>query len=321
MQPIRIAVIGTGYLGRFHTEKLNTIPTATLTAVVDLDYARAHALAAPLGVPAYTNYRDLLGGVDAVSIASSTPSHFTIAQFFLEHGVHVMVEKPITMTTTEADTLITTADNNRCLLQVGHIEQFNPVVCAARSLIKQPDHIAAIRRAPFSSRSAVVDVVLDIMIHDLELIQSFIPSTVTEISAHGASIITEKTDIAHAHLRFANGSHAHCTASRTDQISERRIRLQQHHSFLDLNLQQHQLTSESVDRTKNPAKMQEKSITFTNYDALTAQLSAFIESIINNSPVLVNGTRARNALHLAHAVRTSIASQHILSYDEHAHYG
>ncbi len=233
---LRAAVIGVGYLGRFHAQKYAALSDVELVGVVDADAATAQRVAEELGVAAFTGYRELLGGqgagVDLVSVASTTESHHAVARDCLAAGVHVLAEKPITVTVAQADELIALAEAKHLVLQVGHLERFNPAWLAVKDRMQRPVFIEAHRMAPFKARGIDVSVVLDLMIHDLDLILPLVGSPVTDLRASGVSVLTDGIDIANARIEFANGCVANLTASRTSTASLRRLRVFQHHEYI-----------------------------------------------------------------------------------------
>jgi predicted dehydrogenase len=212
---LRTAVIGVGYLGKFHAQKFAEIPGADLVAVVDVDIQARERVAKELGVDAVGDYRKLIGAVDAVSVVVPTPAHFEIAEAFLDSGTHVLVEKPITETVEQAARLIEVARQRSAVLQVGHLERFNPAVRALEPLLHKPRFVESVRIAPYNERGTDVDVVLDLMIHDIDLIQFIAGSPIDRVEAVGAAVITDKPDVANARIRFESGCIANVTASRT----------------------------------------------------------------------------------------------------------
>src|SRR4029077_13773611 len=202
MQKIRAAVIGVGYLGRFHAQKYAQLADCALLGVVDSQADTAASVAAELQVPKLHDYRELLGKVDAVSVVTPTPTHYDIARAFLESGAHVLVEKPITETAAQAQELISVARRTQRVLQVGHLERFNPAIVAAEPLLRDPGFIECQRMAPYRERGTDVNVVLDLMIHDIDLVQMIVGSEVATLDAIGTAVFSTEIDIANARLRF-----------------------------------------------------------------------------------------------------------------------
>ena len=225
MSTLRTAVVGVGYLGRFHAQKHRALDNVELVAVCDRDAERARTVAAEVGASAVEDYRALVGKVDAVTIAATTAEHFALAHFFLEHGVHCLVEKPLTRTSREAAVLTKLADERNLKLQVGHVERFNPALLAARETLTTVRFIECHRLAPFKGRGADVNVILDVMIHDLDVILSLVDSKPTSASAVGIPVLMDDIDIANARIEFANGAIANVTASRVSTTAQRRFRV------------------------------------------------------------------------------------------------
>ena len=235
MSQVRCAVVGVGYLGRFHAQKYKMIDEAHLVGICDASRERADEVSQELGAKAFYDYRDLLGQVDAVTIASTTRAHFEIAKFFLENGVHVNVEKPMTVTIEEGQELVRLARSQDLKLQVGHVERFNPALEAAQSKLQTPLFIECHRLAPFKPRGVDVDVVLDLMIHDLDVILSLVKSPVKSVSAVGTPVLTKVVDIANARIEFESGTIANVTASRVSQGATRKFRVFQQQQYLSID--------------------------------------------------------------------------------------
>jgi predicted dehydrogenase len=301
-QDLRMAVIGVGYLGRFHAQKWATLPGCRLVAVVDPVEATRAAVAAELGTEAVADWRGLLGRVDAVSIVTPTPLHHPIALAFLEAGVHVLVEKPITTTAEEARDLIRAAKASGAVLQVGHLERFNSAVQALDGLVRQPRFVESARLSPFRQRGTDVSVVLDLMIHDIDLIQSIVRSPIVGIDAIGTSVFSDDLDIANARLTFASGCVANVTASRVSLKTERKLRLFEDEAYLSLDLQQKILTVIRKGATPAAGEMPQVAIeeqTYEQGDALKAEIEAFAASIRGGGAPLVGGEEGLAALETA----------------------
>jgi len=302
MQRIRTAVIGVGYLGRFHAQKYAGLPGAELVAVADPRPEARDAVAAQTGCRAVADYRELLGQVEAVSVVTPTPLHFPIAQDCLEHGVHVLVEKPIAETPAQARTLIATAARCRRVLQVGHLERFNPVVRALAGVLRTPRFVESHRLAPFRERGTDVNVVLDLMIHDIDLIQSFVGAPVESIDAVGASVFSPGLDIANARIRYAGGCVADTTASRVSMRTERRLRLFQDDAYVSIDLQQKLITIVRKPPPGAKAPPGEFVIEERGYeqgDALKCEIEAFLASVREGRPAAVTGEDGLRALETA----------------------
>lgn len=309
---IRCAVIGVGYLGRFHAQKYAALPDAELVAVVDADKNRAQEIADEVGCSAVTDYHELIDQVDAVSIVAPTTLHHKIASVFLNNGVHVLVEKPITVTLEEADDLIQLAETNNCVLQVGHLERFNAAIQALEGeLDSSPLFIESHRLAPFKPRATDVDVILDLMIHDIDIILNLVNSEIKTINATGASVLSDSIDIANARLEFTNGCVANVTASRVSQKSERKMRLFLLHAYVGVDFQE-----KSVDLYKKGdgemfpgvPEIVHQSLPCNEQDALQAEIQSFLDTINTNGTPLVSGKDGRQALATALEINQLVPS-------------
>ena len=299
MRKIKTAVIGVGYLGKFHADKYAVLPNSELIAVVDANAETVKAIAAKLNVQGLTDYQSLLGNVEAVSIAAPTSLHFNIAKDFLSHGSHVLIEKPITVTVEEADELIELARKNKRLIQVGHLERFNAALLDLDKEITQPVFIESHRLAPFNPRATDVNVVLDLMIHDIDIILDIVRSDVKTIAASGAKVLTNSTDIANVRLEFENGCVANVTASRISMKTERKMRLFQADSCITVDFQNRVMKMYSKGKKEMfpgiPEIISQENV-YENNDALKVEIIAFLDSIENGTPVKVNGEAGRRAL-------------------------
>jgi len=308
---VRAAVIGAGYLGRFHPQKCAKLPRATLVGVADPDTGSRARVAAELGVAAFDDWHALLGVVDAVSIATPTPTHYAIAKECLQAGIHVLVEKPITTTVAEAEDLIAEAARTGCILQVGHLERFNAALTAIEGLVTKPRFIESQRLAPFKLRGTDGSVVLDLMIHDIDLIQSIVGSPLVDVDAIGTKVFSDDLDIVNARLRFATGCVANVTASRVSLKTERKLRLFQDDTYVSLDLAQKIVTQiskgEGVDAEGMP-KVLINERTFEQGDALRAQIEAFVESILTAKRPLVDGEAGLHALKTAIRIAALVQS-------------
>jgi predicted dehydrogenase len=297
--PVRVAVVGVGYLGRFHAQKYAQLPGCALVGVADPNAAARDAVAAELGTRAVADWRELVGEVDAVSVVTPTPLHHPIARAFLDAGAHVLVEKPIAVTVEEADDLIAAARAAGRVLQVGHLERFNSAVQAIEGIVTRPRFIECTRLAPFKQRGTDVSVVLDLMIHDIDLIQSIVRSPVESVDAVGSSVFSDDLDIANARLRFASGCVANVTASRVSLKTERKLRLFQDDAYLSIDLQQKILTTIRKGGTPPAPGLPGVTIderTYDQGDALKLEIEAFLASIRTGRPPLVGGEAGRLAL-------------------------
>lgn len=306
---IRTAVVGVGYLGKFHAGKYRKMVGVDLVGVVDIDPGRAEEIAAELGTRAYADYRDLIGKVDAVSIVVPTSDHFEISRFFLENDVDLLVEKPFTTTLEEADELIQISKSRGLLLQVGHLERYNPAVVALSDIIKKPLFIESHRLAIFKPRATDVSVVLDLMIHDIDIIFNFVKSELSAIHASGIPVITENVDIANARLEFESGCVANVTASRVSMKDERKLRLFQQDAYVAIDFANHKATIIHKKPNSNDGLipgMEIESRTFPKGDALDEELKSFIDAVRNRTRPSVTGQMGRDALKAALDVMSQI---------------
>ena len=302
MSKLKTAVIGVGYLGKFHAEKYANLENSELVAVVDANADTAQAIADKYGVQALTDYSSLLGKVDAVSIAAPTTLHHKIARDFLEHGSHVLIEKPITVSVDEADDLIELALANELLIQVGHLERFNAAILDLDKILTTPTFIESNRLAPFNPRATDVNVVLDLMIHDIDIILEIVNSDIKSMNVAGTRVLTETTDIANARLEFDNGCVANVTASRVSAKVERKMRIFQQDAYISVDFQNRVLdVYRKGEKEMHPGipEIVKHESTFENNDALKLEIIAFLDSIQNGTPVIVSGEAGRRALDTA----------------------
>ena len=303
MNKVRAAVIGVGYLGRFHAQKYAQAAGCELVAVADARDEVRNAVAAEVHAgAAVADYRDLLGKVDAVSVVTPTPAHFEIAAAFLDAGAHVLVEKPITETPDQARKLIALAAQRGRILQVGHLERFNAAILAAEPYISMPRFIECQRLAPYKERGTDVNVVLDLMIHDIDLVQSLTASEIVSIDAIGSPVFSGEIDIANARIRFANGCVANTTASRVSLKTERKLRIFEDAAYISLDLQQKILTlirkRDGVPQAGQlPVSIEEANL--EQGDALKSEIESFIDCIRNEKRPIVSGEDGLRALETA----------------------
>lgn len=295
-------MVGAGYLGRFHAQKYASEAGCRLVAVADPRPEAREALALELGTTAVADHRELLGKVDAVSVVTTTPAHFAIARDFLEAGAHVLVEKPITETVEQARELITIATRCGRILQVGHLERFNPAIVAAESELVGARFIDCQRLAPFKERGTDVNVVLDLMIHDIDIVQSIVGRPIESIDAVGTPVFSGAVDIANARLRFEGGCVANVTASRVSLKMERKLRVFRDDAYLSIDLQQRILTVIRKQATPPapgglPVAIDERS--FEQGDALRAEIRSFLDCIATGRTPVVGGEDGLRALETA----------------------
>jgi len=298
----RCAVIGTGHQGRFHARKYAALANAELVAVVDTNPHTAAAVAAECDCTALLDYQPLLGDVDAVSIAVPTVQHLAVASDFLKCGTHVLLEKPMATTVAEAEVLNRLALKSGVILQVGHLERFNAAVTELSGLLVQPMFIEAHRLAPYRPRSTDVCVVLDLMIHDIDIILNLVRAPVRAISGNGAKVLSNSVDIANARIEFANGCVANITASRVSQKTQRKMRIFQENAYLSVDFQEKKLSAFRLgDKEIYPGvpTINKEETCFADNDPLMAEIQAFLDSIQNGSPVLVSGEDGQKALETA----------------------
>ena len=308
---IIVAVVGVGYLGRYHAQKYAALPNAHLVAVCDADIERALSVAEENQTEALSDYKQLIGKVHAVSIATPTPYHFAIGEFFLSHGVHVLMEKPITTTILEANQLIQLAEKNNLILQTGHLERFNNAVTAVRPYIKTPRFIESTRLAPFKLRGTDVNVILDLMIHDIDLIQSMVDADIEHIDASGSIVLSQSIDIANARIKFTNGCVANVTASRVSLRSERTLRIFQSNNYLVIDLSHKRIAlhkKSDVDIHPGIPQMTRELFRFENGDALLDQIKDFLRCIETGKKPQVCGLAGKKALETA--IRITDIVQH-----------
>ncbi len=298
MKKLKCAVVGAGYLGKFHAQKYASLPECELVAVVDTNEAVANSVAANNGTKAYTDYNAILGKVDAVSIVVPTSLHHAVAKDFLQAGCHVLVEKPITTTVAEADELIALAKQNQLVLQVGHLERFNPAVLGLEQ-DEKPLFIESHRLSPFNPRANDVSVVLDLMIHDIDIILALVDSELERIDASGTAVLTQGTDIANARLLFTNGCVANVTASRISMKMERKMRMFRPSSYVSVDFQNRILTKHKTGPKEMfpgiPEILTEESV-FESGDALLEEIKHFVNCINTGEKPLVSGEAGRRAL-------------------------
>lgn len=302
---VRTAVVGVGYLGRFHAQKHKLLNSVELIGVCDVNQKRAQEVATELDVVAFTNPKELIGKVDAVAIVTDTPHHFDIAKMFLQEGVSLLVEKPITTTSKEAAQLIELASRKNLTLQVGHIERFNPAFAACLPKLEDVVAIEMFRYAPFKTRGSDVDVILDLMIHDLDLLLSMEGSSVVDVKARGASIVTQTNDVVQAHFEFESGVIASVSVSRVNSISKRAFSVTQKNSIMNVDLGEGII--ELVTRSKsNEMPVEIVTNKVEKADALFIETKAFIDAILGATPAIVPGEDGLEALLLAEQVQEKL---------------
>ena len=302
MHKLKVAVVGVGHLGNIHARLYQEIAASLLAAVCDTDKSRLAQISSALGVPGYINYKELFGKVDAISIAVPTKLHYPIAADFLKHNVHTLVEKPFTTNLKEADSLIKLAKKNKLNLQVGHIERFNSAFSATLKLIKNPKFIECHRLSPFPHRSLDVGAVLDIMIHDIDIVLGLVASRIKKIEATGVNVLTPFEDIANARLTFTNGCVANLTASRVSDETMRRIRIFQEDTYISLDYKD---ARASVYK-KSGDRISKEDLPIEKEQPLKKELESFLDCVIHRKEPLVSGKVAREALKVALEIQNQI---------------
>jgi predicted dehydrogenase len=306
---LKTAVIGVGHLGRAHARVLAGLETAELVAVCDTNEAQGRAIAAEYGTRFVADYRELLGQIEAASVATPTLNHHEITCTLLEAGVHVLVEKPIARTIADADEMIALAAAKARLLQVGHIERFNPAFVALQRHLTRPVFFEAHRMGIFTPRSLDIDVVMDLMVHELDIIASLVNSEVVKLEAVGIPILTPKIDLANARLEFANGCTANITASRVAGERLRKLRVFQPHEYYSLDYAAQEVAMCKLTPPREPGKLPEivaQQLEVTKREPLLAELEAFVTAVQTQTAPVVSGADGRRALALAEEVLAKI---------------
>ena len=311
-EQIRTAVVGTGYFGRFHASHYARNPRAQLVAVVDADEARARAVAEEFGAEAATDYRAILDRVDAVSIAVPTPAHYAVAKELIEAGRHVLIEKPITDNVESAGAITALAEKRGTILQVGHIERYSAAYRTIDELIDAPLYLESYRIAPWRNRGIEVDVILDLMIHDIDMIIGLVGSPVSKVDAVGTPILGSKIDIANARINFESGCVANVTASRVSYKIERRLRVFAQNHYLNCDLGERKIFGYRL--RGNPMTDGLKAIATEQHeipqeDSLGNEIDAFLDCVIKGTKPMVDGRAGCEALRVASLINESIDAQ------------
>ena len=311
MRAIRCAVFGAGHFGRYHAQKYAALPGVELVAVVDPDPARARALAAEVGTSAATSIDEVAGSIEAASVAVPTHAHHDVATRLLEAGIHVLIEKPIAETIEQADALVALATARGRILQVGHLQRFLLRRMQVAERVFRPLYIEATRIAPFKPRGTDVGVVLDLMIHDIDLILALVQSPVLAVDAVGAPVVTTSEDLVNARLRFANGCVATATASRIGFKTERRLRIFQPESYISIDLAERRMVE--IHRGEGPGivpglpGIARHEATWADGDDLLAEIADFVDCVREGRQPLVTGADGRRALETAMRVTESLS--------------
>ena len=307
MKKVKVGVIGVGSLGIHHARVYSFLENVDLVGVVDIDRNRAEEVAYKYSTKAYTNYQDLFRKVDAVSIVVPTTLHFSIALDFIENGINVLIEKPVTFLLEEARELVYAAKNNKVTLQVGHIERFNSAILALNDIIKAPLFIESHRLGPFYPRVSDVGVVLDLMIHDIDIITSITGYNIDRLEAFGASVFTDKEDIASAHIAFSNGVIANITASRVSQSKIRKLEITEINRYIYLDY----ITQEILIYSNSPSKNNGGNIHRVDVkkeEPLKLELKHFLNCVKNGEKPIVGIREGMNALDISLRILDQIKS-------------
>ena len=304
-------MVGVGHLGRHHARVLAALPEATLVGVVDADPSRAAAIAEANGCRVFPDVTALIGQVDAVSIASPTEAHAALALPLLAAGIGVLVEKPMTRSLDDADALLAAARASGALLAVGHIEHFNPAVEAARPYVHDPRFIEVHRLGTFPERSLDIDVVFDLMIHDLGIVLDWVQSPVVQVEAVGVPVLTPRVDIANARLRFANGCIANLTASRISREPTRKIRFFQPSTYVSIDYKAQEVEVWGLQpQAEGLPRIGGGKLDVLRDEPLRRELADFVAAVRDRRPAGVPGTRGRDALALATQIVAHMELQH-----------
>lgn len=308
-EEVRVAVVGSGYFGRFHANHYARNPRARLIAVVDADAARAEAVAQEFGAEAVTDHRALIGKIDAASVAVPTPLHYEIARDLIEAGIHVLVEKPLTDSEETGRALTKLAETRKVVLQVGHIERFSSAYRALRQMISSPLYVESYRIAPWKKRGVEVDVILDLMIHDIDMIIGLAGSPVSHVDAVGTPILGQRVDIANARITFESGCVANATASRVSYKTERRMRVFGHNRYLNCDLSEGKIYGYRLrgdPLTEGLAAIGTETHEIVKEDSLANEIDAFLDCVLKGKKPLVDGWAGCEALRVAAMINDSI---------------
>jgi predicted dehydrogenase len=306
LKPIRVAVIGVGDFGRNHVRVWRELDGVELVGVVDLDAERAGRVAGEFGVQVLRDVAAVAGRADAVSVAVPTSEHARIGCELLERGLDVLVEKPMAASLEQADELIATARRGGRVLQVGHLERFNPAVVAAEKILTRPLFFEVHRLGVFSPRSLDIDVVYDVMIHDLDILLAFLQGPVVDLKAVGIPVLTDKVDIAHARIEFASGAVANVTASRVSTERVRKMRFFQEREYISLDFTRQDALRVRVEPAEPQPKINFEKLPTQPEEPLRTELRAFAEAVRTRQTPRVDGAAGRRALELADQVMGSI---------------
>jgi predicted dehydrogenase len=308
MKDLRLAVVGVGHLGRHHARLAASLAGFQVVGVHDHHPGRAAEVAAEFSLPVLADFDDVARRAEAVVVATPTVSHAEVSRFFLERGLHVLVEKPMTASLAEADDLVARARAGGRVLQVGHVERYNPAIQAALSLVESPRFIEVHRLGVFTARSLDVDVVLDLMIHDLQIVSAFVKRPVREIRAAGVPVLTPKLDIANARLEFDGGCVANLTASRVSAEKVRKCRVFAPSMYISIDMQAQSVSAVRLVREGGRAEMHPVPVPVSREEPLARELADFRRAVVDGTCPLVSGEEGRDALALAERVVAAVES-------------
>jgi len=306
-EKIAVGVVGVGYLGKYHAEKYAASSKARLVAVVDVDEERASEIAERLGTEALTDYRHLFGRVQCVSVAVPTRLHHRVARDFIEAGIDVLVEKPIAANLDQGQDLVDSAQSKGVIFQVGHLERFNPAIRRLEGVVREPKFVECHRLAPFVERGTDVDVVFDLMIHDIDVIASLVRSPVQRVEAVGVPVLTDKPDIANARINFANGCIANVTSSRVSLKRERKIRFFQPDAYISIDYDQRRA---QIFHKPPPGAgwldIRVETLEIKDGDALSDEIESFLDCVRSREVPLVSGAEGLRALEIASVISAQL---------------
>jgi predicted dehydrogenase len=314
---IRVAVVGAGEFGHHHARIFREMDSVEFVGIHDADAERAKAVAAEFRVPVIASLEELQSRADAVSVAVPTIAHAQVGCALLEYGLDVLIEKPMAATLAEADQLLTTAARNERIVQVGHVERFNPAVIAVLPIVHRPLFFEVHRLGVFTPRSLDVDVIFDLMIHDLDILLAVVKEPVTEVKAVGIPVLSDKVDIAHARLEFAGGAVANVTASRVSTERVRKMRFFQQHEYISLDYARRDALRVGVKRPGPQPEFSFEKLPAPETEPLRAELEAFVQAVKTRQPPVTSGVAGRAALELATRVMGSILA-HAASVNIHS---
>jgi len=304
--PLKIALVGAGHMGKIHIEKLASLRDCLIAGVADIDPERARQLAQKYNVPSFSDHKNLIGQSDGVIIATPTETHHQIARDFLKAGIHVLIEKPITSTQEEAKELIELSKEKKLVFQVGFLERFNPAFMKSLPLITRPLIIESFRASGFTGRSTDIDVILDLMIHDIDLILSIVQDEVRDIKAQGVSFVTDKLDMASARLEFSNGCIVNLNANRISVKKERALTIFEKDQIFFVDLINRKVL---MTMKKNGGNINTEECPVNEFDMVEHEISSFIQSITTGTKPIVKGEDGLKALTLADQIKRHIAER------------